>query len=67
MIEILREIDPVIGGAWLFTKRDDLEGASGVKFNEPLTKAMADHAVADDHHRFLKRTHYLPAPSPECA
>ena len=56
MLKILRQMNAVVSGPRFFTKRHDLILAANVVFKEPFTKAMADHAVADDHHRFLSLT-----------
>ena len=53
MLEVFGEVDAIVGGPRLLAKGDDLEVAVGVELDKALAEAMADHAVADDHHRLL--------------
>ena len=53
MLEVLGEVDAVVGRPRLLAERDDLVVAVGVELDEALAEAMAHHAVADDHDRLL--------------
>ena len=48
MREERRQSDAVVSRPRLFAERDDPIAALGVELDQPLAKALADHAVADD-------------------
>src|SRR5438309_1132955 len=49
--KVLGELDPVVGRPRFFAEGDDLVGPRRVELDQLLDKALADHAVADDHDR----------------
>lgn len=61
VFKILREVDAIVSGAWLFAKSDDSIMLLGIELDEALTEPKPNHAVPDDDNGFLSReSHDLP-------
>ena len=49
LLEVFRQVHPIVGRPRLLAERHDLEVAIGVVGHQPLAEPMAHHAVADHH------------------
>ena len=48
-LEVLREVDAIVGGAGLLAERHDLIALVEVVLHQPLAEPVADHPIADHH------------------